>query len=195
MKSNSLVLALTLGASALVCAAAEPTDATVKAALRARLLGNDTLVCHREFERCIVPIYVLPDVVIEGVRFDCGVFIPISEITVERHPMKKLKVVWVLNKGDLQDKTSRYRFKPLGIQFKATTPITADDFDQAGHDADDDEGDPGLNKRRYKLRSVNQGPAGTDKMFEYLPVVERRKTAGAQFVPCQAADPRIINQG
>ncbi len=170
--------------------AADDKSKEVNAKLRPFLLGTDVLNCSPKFDRCVVPIYVLPDQTLGGVFYDCVAYVPFKEIYAPRSGAGKIRIVWVLVKGSLSD-GDKYRFKDPGIVI--TTAFSEEDFDSPGNDADDTEGNETPVKRRFKWRSVNAGQAGTSKPFDYEPMAERKK--GVNWVPCKGVDPRIVNQG
>jgi hypothetical protein len=169
----------------------------VTAELRARLRGTDTVTCSSRFERCLVPIYVLPKVK-PDFSPGCEVYITVQKIIVERRDpgLPKTKIVWLLTKGDLSDTSSRYGFTNSagqpGIEF--STSFSPSDFDGGDHDADDETGDTSKKVRRFKWRSVNSHASG-DKEFDYLPNVYRRTQPGSTPITCDRADPVIINKG
>ena len=149
----------------------------------ANATGTQNIECSGYSERCIIPVYVTP---VGGT--DCSVRMDFDEIRVNATRIGvPIRVIWMLVKGRRGD-SSIYRFEPTkGIDLKNNN--TSYDFDNPGHDADEESG--GTSPRRFRWISVHKSPSPQPQTYDF--VVQRRKSSGG-WQQCSSLDPKIVNQ-
>lgn len=176
-----LVTALLL-ATAVAAAAKKPAVSSTP--LRTSFLGDDTLNCYGENERCIVPVYVQSD----GTATGCVVRFSYGQINVKPSKFsdgRKIKIVWLLQLSDSDEEKNEYQWHVTdGVR-----PNAGQDPDNEYRDKKRDN-DEAAGKKRFRWTSHHPGQKGKD--VKYTLVAQR--VVGGNTRDCLPVDPTITNQ-